>query len=100
MTSQNERGTSTSFFHLYTRKGIADGVIYRIAAEVAHGLRLYFNKSLGHNLLYKFERGQYAEQRQMMVAKGDEDPEMSKIYGAEHLLRLFGTHSLEFLRAW
>lgn len=59
----------------------------RIAAEVAHGLRLYFNKALGNNLLYRFERGQYGEQRK---ATGEDEPEMSRVYGAEHLLRLFG----------
>ncbi|KDE08457.1 hypothetical protein MVLG_01239 [Microbotryum lychnidis-dioicae p1A1 Lamole] len=57
----------------------------RLAAEVAAGLGMYFNKALGNNLLYKFERGQYAEQLATLPA----GRQLSSIYGAEHLLRLF-----------
>ncbi|SCV68265.1 BQ2448_386 [Microbotryum intermedium] len=57
----------------------------RLAAEVAAGLGMYFNKALGNNLLYKFERGQYAEQLANLPA----GRQLSSIYGAEHLLRLF-----------
>lgn len=62
----------------------------RIAAEVAAGLGLYFNKALGNNLLYRFERGQYQEQYKRLQGtnKG-----MSSVYGGEHLLRLFGSSS-------
>ncbi|BGP04791.1 Esa1p-associated factor [Rhodotorula toruloides] len=58
----------------------------RIAAEVAAGIGLYFNKALGNNLLYRFERGQYQEQYKRLQGtnKG-----MSSVYGGEHLLRLF-----------
>ncbi|SGY18209.1 BQ5605_C015g08008 [Microbotryum silenes-dioicae] len=56
-----------------------------LAAEVAAGLGMYFNKALGNNLLYKFERGQYAEQLATLPA----GRQLSSIYGAEHLLRLF-----------
>lgn len=50
------------------------------------GLILYFDKALGNNLLYRFERPQLVEQRRL----AKEEKPMSEIYGAEHLLRLFG----------
>ncbi|GAA5857196.1 hypothetical protein JCM8547_009364 [Rhodosporidiobolus lusitaniae] len=58
----------------------------RIAAEVTAGLGLYFNKALGNNLLYRFERGQYQEQYKKLQGT---DKQMSSVYGGEHLLRLF-----------
>ncbi|GAA5988582.1 hypothetical protein JCM5350_004463 [Sporobolomyces pararoseus] len=58
----------------------------RLAAEIAAGLSLYFNKALGNNLLYRFERGQYQEQYKKLQGT---DKQMSSIYGGEHLLRLF-----------
>lgn len=64
--------------------------------EVLDGLKAYFNKALGNNLLYRFERAQYVQQRKEWNAAQhgniDEDKAMqpSKVYGAEHLLRLFG----------
>jgi mortality factor 4-like protein 1 len=63
-----------------------------LLSEIIAGITLYFDKALGNNLLYRFERAQYVEQRR---AAGDKP--MSEIYGAEHLLRLFGglqRHSL------
>jgi hypothetical protein len=70
------------------------------------GLTLYFDRSLGANLLYRFERAQYLELQKEHAAKkeerrgagrkrGDGDAEAgewkaSDVYGAEHLLRLFG----------
>lgn len=53
--------------------------------EIIAGINLYFDKALGNNLLYRFERAQYVEQKR---SAGDRP--MSEIYGAEHLLRLFG----------
>jgi len=44
----------------------------------------YFDTLLGKQLLYKFERPQYAEMLQKHSAKS-----MSQLYGAPHLLRLF-----------
>lgn len=53
--------------------------------EIIAGINLYFDKALGNNLLYRFERAQYVEQK-----RSAGDKQMSEIYGAEHLLRLFG----------
>lgn len=57
-----------------------------LLSEIISGITLYFDKALGNNLLYRFERAQYVEQR-----RANPDKQMSEIYGAEHLLRLFGT---------
>jgi len=86
--------------------------------EVLSGLELYFDKALGNNLLYRFERTQYLQiskgaaaamtgrNRGGAAASGEEgkskrevtptggqeaeEKQPSEIYGAEHLLRLFG----------
>jgi mortality factor 4-like protein 1 len=47
------------------------------------GIRIYFDKALPVMLLYKKERKQYHE-----TVVDDVPPSM--VYGAEHLLRLFG----------
>jgi len=56
------------------------------------GLQLYFERSLGTNLLYRFERGQYAEARRKWITGQHviigKELAMSQVYGAEHLLRL------------
>lgn len=51
--------------------------------EIVKGLICYFDKALPAMLLYKSERQQYEE---LIV----HDVSPSSIYGAEHLLRLFG----------
>ncbi|TCD71111.1 Esa1p-associated factor [Steccherinum ochraceum] len=56
------------------------------------GLQTYFDRALGANLLYRFERPQYAEIRRQYVTGPNvvvgQEKEMSSIYGAEHLLRM------------
>lgn len=62
------------------------------------GLQTYFDRALGANLLYRFERPQYAEMRRQYVTGPQvivgQEKEMSSIYGAEHLLRMLGTSDL------
>ncbi|KAJ7580209.1 MRG-domain-containing protein [Mycena floridula] len=63
-----------------------------IVHTVVQGLLVYFDRSLGHNLLYRFERPQYAEIRKKYLSGPNaipgSEPHMSEIYGAEHFLRL------------
>ncbi|KAG4304926.1 hypothetical protein PORY_001601 [Pneumocystis oryctolagi] len=61
-----------------------------IFEEVISGIKLYFDRCLGNILLYRFERQQYSD-----IRKTYKDKEMSDIYGAEHLLRLFGRYIVE-----
>ncbi|KAF7142086.1 hypothetical protein RHSIM_Rhsim06G0056500 [Rhododendron simsii] len=60
-----------------------DGAIADSIEEILNGLRCYFDKALPAMLLYKSERQQYQD------ATADHVPP-STVYGAEHLLRLFG----------
>ena len=52
---------------------------------IMEGIQSYFDRALGSILLYRMERKQYNE-----IKKDNEDTLMSDIYGAEHLIRLFG----------
>ncbi|XP_073818247.1 mortality factor 4-like [Musca autumnalis] len=52
--------------------------------DVLNGVVEYFNVMLGSQLLYKFERPQYAE-----ILQQYPDIPLSKLYGSFHLLRLF-----------
>ncbi|KAI9010930.1 MRG-domain-containing protein [Phycomyces nitens] len=52
--------------------------------EIIQGIKLYFNKTLGSSLLYRFEKKQFEK-----VHKDYPERAFSDIYGAEHLLRLF-----------
>ena len=71
------------------REGSAESDIFD---EVISGLKLYFDRSLGNILLYRFERQQLLD-----IKKEWPDKEASEIYGAEHLLRLFGESELFFI---
>ncbi|SLM33405.1 histone acetylase complex subunit [Lasallia pustulata] len=61
--------------------------------EVVAGVREYFEKCLGRILLYRFEREQFFEVRQLWEAgTGEwEGKGAGDVYGAEHLCRLFVT---------
>ncbi|THU98544.1 MRG-domain-containing protein [Dendrothele bispora CBS 962.96] len=63
-----------------------------LARTIITGLQIYFDRSLGMNLLYRLERPQYAMIRKQYVTgqqvKIEENVEMSSLYGAEHLLRM------------
>ncbi|XP_052866197.1 mortality factor 4-like protein 1 [Anopheles cruzii] len=52
--------------------------------DIGNGIVEYFNVMLGSQLLYKFERPQYAD----IIQQHPGEP-MAKIYGSFHLLRLF-----------
>ncbi|EIW77837.1 MRG-domain-containing protein [Coniophora puteana RWD-64-598 SS2] len=63
-----------------------------VLPTICSGLQVYFDRSLGANLLYRFERPQYAEIRKKYVTGPKvtvgQEKDMSAIYGAEHLLRM------------
>lgn len=72
-----------------------------LISHIVSGLIVYFDRSLGANLLYRFERPQYADVRRryktgQQVIIGQEK-EVSAVYGAEHLLRMMGEL---FLLVW
>lgn len=56
-----------------------------LLSEIITGLKSYFDKSLGNILLYRFERQQYTD-----LKRQNSELVPSDVYGAEHLLRLFG----------
>nr|XP_057945182.1 mortality factor 4-like protein 1 isoform X2 [Doryrhamphus excisus] len=80
---KNIEGVLEDYANYKKSKGNSDNKEYAIN-EVVAGIREYFNVMLGTQLLYKFERPQYAE----MLAEHP-DMMMSQVYGAPHLLRLF-----------
>jgi len=62
-----------------------------VRTEFVQGMREYFNLMLGAQLLYKFERPQYAQMKKNHEASATDGDDMglSSIYGSIHLLRLF-----------
>lgn len=63
--------------------------------EIVAGIKEYFNKSLGRMLLYRFERQQYFDIHKKIESGHGEHAgkTLCDMYGCEHLLRLFGTHT-------
>ncbi|KAI9739407.1 MAG: Esa1p-associated factor [Claussenomyces sp. TS43310] len=61
-----------------------------ILEEVVAGLKEYFEKCLGRILLYRFERNQYLEMRELWAAGEGEwaGKGAGDTYGAEHMCRL------------
>ncbi|KAI0781567.1 MRG-domain-containing protein [Irpex lacteus] len=63
-----------------------------VLPTVIAGLQTYFDRGLGANLLYRFERPQFAEIRRQYVTGQTvvvgQEKDMSAVYGAEHLLRM------------
>ncbi|KAH8503308.1 hypothetical protein H0E87_014547 [Populus deltoides] len=78
--SPNVDDILTKYLEYMSKK---DGMITDSIGEILKGIRCYFDKALPVMLLYKKERQQYHD-----TVKIDVSP--STIYGAEHLLRLFG----------
>lgn len=68
----------------HKKKGGAHAADFEIFEEVLAGIKVYFDRSLGSILLYRFERQQYAT-----IKKENPDTDLCDIYGPEHLLRLF-----------
>lgn len=56
---------------------------------IMEGIQAYFDRALGSILLYRMERKQYND-----VKQKHPDTLLSEIYGAEHLVRLFGASLL------
>jgi mortality factor 4-like protein 1 len=62
---------------------------YKNIEGIMEGVQSYFDRALSSILLYRMERRQYQE----LCQKQTEDVPLSQIYGAEHLIRLFGACS-------
>lgn len=64
---------------------------FGLLEEMIQGLRDYFERALGKILLYRFEREQYSELRQLWISNTDGTVKgAADVYGAEHLARLLG----------
>ena len=75
-----------------------------VLPTIISGLKCYFDRSLGANLLYRFERQQYADVRKQYITGPKvivgQEKAMSAVYGAEHLLRMIGMLSLALVRRY
>jgi len=60
--------------------------------EVTKGIREYFNITLGLQLLYKWERPQFIQ-----IMNDNPETLPSQLYGAFHLLRLFGNFYIFYI---
>lgn len=96
----NRQGTR-SLWCLVTRCSLAPNSLRDpdlVLPTIISGLTVYFDRSLGANLLYRFERPQYAEIRKAYVTgpkvQVGQEKDMSAIYGGEHLLRMLGMFSI------
>jgi mortality factor 4-like protein 1 len=74
-----------------------------IVPTIVEGLVVYFDRSLGANLLYRFERPQFGDVKTQIrtgqnIVIGQEK-EVSVVYGAEHLLRMIGAFAI-FCEKW
>ncbi|XP_065191132.1 mortality factor 4-like protein 1 [Sycon ciliatum] len=76
--------TVSTFLADFKKTIESDRKRHGIASEVCAGIVEYFNVLLGPQLLYKFERAQYAQ-----LVLDHSELSVSEIYGVEHLLRLF-----------
>lgn len=66
-------------------------ILYRESTlEITKGIREYFNITLGLQLLYKWERPQFIQ-----IMNDNPETLPSQLYGAFHLLRLFGKALLQ-----
>ena len=75
------------------REGSADADILE---EIVAGLKQYFEKALGRILLYRFEREQFAELRDLWMKPSATETNVKgpgDVYGAEHLVRLIGKYN-------
>lgn len=68
------------------RLPLSDSRTMALIRETIDGLQAYFDETLSLDLLYKFERLQYAEK-----LKSNPNLRPSEVYGLEHLLRLLST---------
>ena len=76
-------------YNFIKRHNLKFFVIFRESIlEITKGIREYFNISLGLQLLYKWERPQFIQ-----IMNDNPETLPSQLYGAFHLLRLFGTLS-------
>ncbi|TFK62898.1 MRG-domain-containing protein, partial [Pluteus cervinus] len=69
-----------------------------VVPTIVSELQVYFDRSLGANLLYRFERPQCAEMRKQYVTGPKiitgQEKEVSAVYGAEHLLRMLASQMI------